>query len=1004
MKNKKIKGLVTLAFAFLFSVCAGIVINSNVRAQNVLGDPTLVGGEIEEEYILGEYFAVPSAQITCDGTTLNAKAVIRMPSGELVQGETIHLTQGGIYTIEYRAVFDGKVKSIEKTFTVQTPLFYSTTGKSEAYYGVDSSQYQTGISGVTLSLADGDIVEYGDIIDLNESDGSFLEFFVLPSDGAGTNDARKIVVTLTDVYNPEIQLSVIMQCAAGSTSGDTWFFDYTYVQAGGQNQTPAGFEVGTGKIHKGNEFGAPTRFSMYGMHGATSAIGNETLKLTYNAKENVVYANTTPVICMSDLEAFDNPWDGFTTGEVRMSLYGGNYIRPTANLMITKVGVNAINNDFLVDKVVPAINVDFNGYDKDALPTAGEGYAYPVFAATAMDKISGFVPVKTTVYYNYESNQRYQVEIKDGMFKTERTGEYTIEYLATDAYGNVAKELVVIHCEDSSPVIMVEPTGAYAVVGKTGEIFLPADIAYEGGTGEIKTYATIKAEGGKEIVMGDSFRPEEAGDYTVTLYAVDMLGKTETYTYTVEIEGNDNPVFLDDVILPRYFVAGYNYTLPELCAYDYSVGKEQIGTTISVKDGNGEERALGGYEGKFTADADGFATIIYNATGKNGSNKKEYKVRVIDTWLTEEALDMSKYFYGEGITTAATVDGVHVSATADTEYTFVNPVLAHKFELQFAIKQNNFTSIQLIFADSKDASIQFTVEIEKSSDANQSAPYKLNGKQLRACPEANFYNGESFTLVYDNANMLLQDGADLKQEIKNADGSAFAGFPSQKIYVTAKVTGVNGATEVLWEGFGGQILSDLDVDTIEPSIAVTKEYESGYTYKSVCEIYSAISADVLSPETYTGLTVYDPNGDIVTAVDGTLLSNVPFDRSYFVKLEYYGSYSVVYESEDAEENRQTYYYALYVADEVAPVITLKKAIKTEIKLGQSIDVVKATALDNVDGEVPVYVYLVESTGVIITVEMGGSYKPVYRGVYELRYMSFDEFGNLTIERYQITVV
>ena len=52
MKNKKIKGLVTLAFAFLFSVCAGIVINSNVRAQNVLGDPTLVGGEIEEECLL----------------------------------------------------------------------------------------------------------------------------------------------------------------------------------------------------------------------------------------------------------------------------------------------------------------------------------------------------------------------------------------------------------------------------------------------------------------------------------------------------------------------------------------------------------------------------------------------------------------------------------------------------------------------------------------------------------------------------------------------------------------------------------------------------------------------------------------------------------------------------------------------------------------------------------------------------------------------------------------
>ena len=82
MKKKKISLLVTFAAALLFSVCASIFVN-NVGAQEAYGEPVLVGGEIEEEYILGEYLVIPSAQITCGGETMDAKTIVRQPGDDL---------------------------------------------------------------------------------------------------------------------------------------------------------------------------------------------------------------------------------------------------------------------------------------------------------------------------------------------------------------------------------------------------------------------------------------------------------------------------------------------------------------------------------------------------------------------------------------------------------------------------------------------------------------------------------------------------------------------------------------------------------------------------------------------------------------------------------------------------------------------------------------------------------------------------------------------------------
>ena len=72
---------------------------------------------------------------------------------------------------------------------------------------------------------------------------------------------------------------------------------------------------------------------------------------------------------------------------------------------------------------------------------------------------------------------------------------------------------------------------------------------------------------------------------------------------------------------------------------------------------------------------------------------------------------------------------------------------------------------------------------------------------------------------------------------------------------------------------------------------------------------------MLDPEVVTSVTVKDQKGNIITSEDGTRLDQVPFDRSYDVKLSIYGSYLVTYSASDTNgSGKATFTYAMYVAD------------------------------------------------------------------------------------------
>ena len=164
VKNKNL--FITVALALLFFVCAALgIFISNAHAQENAA-LTLIGGEIEENYILNDVIEIPAAKLAYGGETKDAEISVIKPDGERVRSAKVKLTEGGEYKAEFKALFSGRAKTVEKAFTVHIPLFSNTSKKTSWEYGVDDSDYQTGKEGVKVRLAKGDILTYNDIMNI----------------------------------------------------------------------------------------------------------------------------------------------------------------------------------------------------------------------------------------------------------------------------------------------------------------------------------------------------------------------------------------------------------------------------------------------------------------------------------------------------------------------------------------------------------------------------------------------------------------------------------------------------------------------------------------------------------------------------------------------------------------------------------------------------------------------------------------------------------------------
>ena len=736
--------------------------------------------------------------------------------------------------------------------------------------------------------------------------------------------------------------------------------------------------------------------------------GNERHKpvqIRFDYEEKAVYVDeaVTRVIDLDDPKYFSYLWEGFTTGEVELQLSAGGYLsnRP-AQFFITKIASTDIELEDVVDTIKPNIAVDYGCYDKDNIPNGLVNEPYPIFDVKVTDNSFKFKD-SISVYKNYYSTSRLNIDTQEGFFVPKEPGNYYIEYKAKDYSGNetieVLKILVVANWDE---IALEVEEQFFDVTYNTGHLVTIPSYSTSGGFGQVKTQVLVRYQGTNVCELDDtlSFRPEKDGAYEIVFVSKDYIGKTTTETYILNVAASQNPVFVVEGSYPKYLMAGYKYKFDDLYAYDYAQGsKKEVLANIVVKSGANEKIVNGTY----TPDAtQPFVEICYEARTTTGVSRTQFvKIPVVNVKNADNWYDYTQYFVGEDVSSFLSEKSILLSSTKKID--FINALLADGFNLELAFDKKPFKAdyFRIGLCDSDDLSQLLFVDLRISKESK--LQMRINDGQWL---ELLTYKGNSIRMQYDNITQISTitiDNQTMSYTINStSDGKEFNGFDSGKIYLTFEF--VNASENNFFELYkiNSQVFSSKK-NNIKPSIAFTTNVSYFGDYNEVYTINRAVALDVLDPMVTFTMTVLEPNGQIVKDVNGLELKDVDPTKDYQIKLDSYGVYVVSYYAEDSMKRvEKNIGFSITVFERNVPVITLEGKEIVEGNVGESIYIPKAIATDIEDGELKVNIYITTPAGRVYSVT-GDGFKADVAGKYTVCYSVYDSSYNLAMYTYEIIV-
>lgn len=1061
MKKKLVKIIGSLIIAMgICSVVSIATINepvSGVATETLFQQSTtLLNSNIKEQYVVGETFVMPDAPMLADGKrSYPSKITLRAPNGKGYTQKEVVLEMAGVYTIEYKAkTVEGKLLKQTETFKCVSTL-YNLDGKNiKAEYGA-FSEYKDTEEGVKLELTPSSKFSLNKTIDLSTMDNSYEEsvafepiisFYVAPH-SLYTADAKEINIVLTDVYDSSNTVSIAVKKADDVDVTQTYQYQYTYLTAAAPGQIKLGLHSksgagediytwtnGDGKtyiINEGNQFGTPARFSMTGgMESDGSYVGKELISIGWDNDEKRVYVQsesngkiTRSIITdLDEPTLYDDFFKGFTTGEVYLSMTASGYSSSSCRMVITQIaGVDQsfMQNNYFEDTVAPSLEIDLLGYQEP--PKAIVGKTYPVFKASANDNYDKTLIVNTSVYKNYYKNTPANVSLINGCFTPTEKGVYTIVYTVQDDAGNVTQKTVDITAVDN--ISEVKISLAEKTDGGFVGTFIPvAPATLMDGSGEhkliVRAYHNDKKGISYEVDQKNwCFRPLYAGDYTITYSYGDYLETKET-SYSITVEEDIKPYIPNDAVFPEYVLKNSKVQIPGQIGYLFENGmpiKKQC--QVIVRQDKGDYVLTSAKSVEVTA-SETF-TVIYRLYAGNKFSEVEYVIPVIDAGLhEEEALDITKFFVGDF---KAEVQEEYVLFTASgrekdyAEMQFVKSLLAEKFQLEFGTDgaYTGFENIVITLTDSvnKDIVVSFVV----APDTMGKATVKINGQGTAYSLDTDFFTDSSVnhTFYYNNESKAVELTSDLVISIaQDLNGKDFNGFPSHYVDLKVRVNGIENSFKhkaaIRIAKVNNQFFASTETsDWFEPEIT-TRSVREAKKLGDIQELLPIYAADVLDPYIKLEMKVFDPDGDIVTALDGTVLNCCDNTKTYKIKLEKYGIYSIEYYVEDGAGNSTDYSYIVKVVDFDAPEITLSDLI-TEGNVGDEIRLADVTVSDNLDDaeDIEITWYIKTPTGRMLSLFADdiqhNAFKAQESGTYTIYCYAFDSAGNYALESYVVTI-
>jgi len=977
--------------------------------------------EIKDSYYLNDSITVAGAKISVGGTEYLAESItLFYPDGSAKSGDTFIFDKIGTYTLEFEGKNGDSSVYCKKIITVYERSV-TIPSNSKCEYVSELSTLNNGKSGLDVELMVSSEFIFNKAIDLNGASvkGSPLITF-LPYQYSlnKTNTELTVLSTTYKAVEPQAKVFYVKltDCYDENElySGKPCYY-YPNFSARSNGQDFRSLNAPSASLNKygelvnidGIQYLAKYQ-SWAGTYEWSNLKNNGEISIYFDYEKSRLYgtypgASTMFFADVSSEALFgDNAFKGFTTGEVYLSIYASDYVSDRINFTVSEIYGNSgedLSSLGVVDTVKPKVNVQL---DTNKTYYVAKNSEVIIPEATVYDV--NLLKLNKRVYYMYGTDKQVSISVKDGKFIPTMSGEYVIEYVATDLFGNKSEPVVIklnSTATASGSVIDFNVSKLPSEVG-AGKVITVPSVSMSGlnGGATLKSYfyKNDAPDVVTEFSAGDQIMFEELGEYTV-VYEYGEFFEQKVYSYTVSAVASDEIIFTE-AVLPKYFIKNAVYTLDAVNAYSFAGGaKHQTDVSYFIKEDEKEYVSIDYSSVKITASDK--VQFKYVSEGKEVYSSE---ITVVDVGFMpgDFTLGIENYFYGDFEATSS-YKGVQLISNVNSgsnSFEFINPVSISKFQFIFKSVANmaNFNEVKIELTDYYDRDKKVVLGFREEAGV---MTYYAGG--VSSGVAVNFAKSD-FTVFYDEKTSNFIDGTGQQLTWYNDFSSDFA-------LMKVTVGGITGASGLEIKEVSGQLIDDSEQDYYTSAFIGYKNLYGGVVeIDSNAVIYPAYAVDVLSPFNIAGMkvAVSDSEGKYVSTEDGTLLDGtVTANKEYVIKFTAYGQYNVNYLYTDAYGNPSTSSYNIYVTDTTDPTIVLDDGVNENsidyAELDKEYKIKGYTVSDNLPIEKLKVDTFVIRNGTKITKVVDGVITFTSAGEYKVLYYCYDEAGNYACASYYVSV-
>lgn len=1050
MKNK-VKKILTSVLCFACIATAGIGVlsaNDNVSVLPAQAYELVFtdGSALQAWYTYGSSFNAPS--VTIDGVNAT-KAVVRMPNGKAYENQTVILNEEGTYTVIWYATVSGKTVSVEKTFKVTKEIFTTDEGSSWEYVEqIACTASETQKSGLKVSLAPESKFYFNRAIDLTQNKELPL-FEIYPYNQSGLLEgyngdkieARTIYFTLTDCYDPSIYVTIKLEWREDQSNRIPDFS----IGAVGQKSSGCIQRNETYTIKHNKEVyidGTRYEFRYAPKIGTTLDSTNADeygYQLFYDYGEQQFTKNSWSqnnqmlvqrlVTDLDNTDVYDtNPFEGFTTGEVYLSVYADNFEADICNIEFASIkGLSGDGFKTLIeskkeetDVKDPVLILDENLQRDNIKIALNETVKIP--DATAFDlNLALGTKAEKAVYYAYNPNKTDNIRmgLKNGEFTPKKVGTYSIVYSATDKYGNVGTAVVPLECVQSPNDKAVNFNLPENLTAEAGELFMLPAYTMDGlYTDTEKVEKLVAFNGGeRKEIIGNTMLLDGVGSYELT-YRYATPFKTYEKSCVVTAAASDI-IKIEEPVLPEYILANARYTLDTVYAKEYKTATPtKYATAVAVSVNGGAYQAIDYND--FTIAEAGTARFKYTRgeteiysdpvkvidVGFGGDLQKDKYFRVNETEVSCVAEKGGLNFtslLGYGSSTLVYAQPVSLSYFS-IEFTVLADILAveddpttEKDETVLPVDYGTLTGVKITLTDYYDRTKKVDINYTRTGNVAWISIDEGNSLSLKRS-----FAGERTRIFYDEEKGGF---------VENSKTYAWKnGFSSDKVLLSVTMQGISDNACLNIRKLNEQSLNNRHNDDGEPTIYVSGLSNGIYELNRILDLGVAQVGDIFSPylKGKLSLSAKAPNKEWVTSLDGIVLNGeCEVNRSYQIQLSSYGTYSIMYRYQDQWGNTATLGFSIIVDDRVSPTISLKEVKDGDVidaKVGERITLAEYTYSDDQSSKEAIRTYVTVFAPTLKTAKItNGTFLAEEKGVYTVVYSCYDANGNYVTAMYTVRV-